>query len=144
MSDSATQKDSSPPGVPEILQAGTLEWVAISFSNARMHAKSLQSCLTLCNPKDSSPPGSSVPEILQAGILEWVAVSCSNHINLSCLIRQWQEIKLQVLALILFSSLQHYPSWEHRGLCERQFKGLRKKKLFFHTQQSRKTLAFQV
>ena len=41
--------DGSPPGspVPGILQARTLEWVAISFSNACMHAKSLQSCPTL-------------------------------------------------------------------------------------------------
>ena len=36
-------------------------------------AKSLQSCATLCDPIDSSPPGSSVPGILQARILEWVA-----------------------------------------------------------------------
>ena len=36
------------------------EWVAISFFNVCMHAKSLQSCPTLCNPMDSSPPGSSV------------------------------------------------------------------------------------
>ena len=42
-------------------------------------AKSLQSCLTLCNPIDSSPPpGSSVPGILQARTLEWVAISFSN------------------------------------------------------------------
>ena len=41
-------------------------------------AKSLQSCLTLCDPIDSSPPGSSVPGILQARILEWVAISFSN------------------------------------------------------------------
>ena len=41
-------------------------------------AKSLQSCLTLCEPIDSSPPGSSVPGILQARILEWVAISFSN------------------------------------------------------------------
>ena len=40
--------------------------------------KSLQSCLSLCNPVDSSPPGSSVPGILQARILEWVAISFSN------------------------------------------------------------------
>ena len=38
-------------------------------------AKSLQSCLTLCNPKDGSPPGSPIPGILQARILEWVAIS---------------------------------------------------------------------
>ena len=37
-----------------------------------MHAKSLQSCPTLCDPMDCSPPGSSVPAILQARILEWL------------------------------------------------------------------------
>ena len=41
-------------------------------------AKSLQSCPTLCNPIDGSPPGSPVPGILQARILEWVAISFSN------------------------------------------------------------------
>ena len=41
-------------------------------------AKLLQSCLTLCNPTDGSPPGSSVPGILQARTLEWVAISFSN------------------------------------------------------------------
>ena len=40
--------------------------------------KSLQSCPTLCNPIDSSPPGSSVPGILQARTLEWVTISFSN------------------------------------------------------------------
>ena len=41
-------------------------------------AKSLQSCPTLCNPIDGSPPGSPVPGILQARTLEWVAISFSN------------------------------------------------------------------
>ena len=41
-------------------------------------AKLLQSCLTLCNPVDSSPPGPLVPGILQARTLEWVAISFSN------------------------------------------------------------------
>ena len=41
-------------------------------------AKSLQSYPTLCDPIDSSPPGSPVPGILQARTLEWVAVSFSN------------------------------------------------------------------
>ena len=41
-------------------------------------AKSLQSCPTLCDPRDGSPPGSPVPGILQARILEWVAISFSN------------------------------------------------------------------
>ena len=123
--------DSSPPGspVPGILQARTLAWVAISFSNAwkwkvkgkslsrvrpsatpwtaayqalpfmgfssqeywsgchrllHLHAaaaaaaKSLQSCPTLCDPIDGSPPGSPVPGILQTRTLEWVAISFFN------------------------------------------------------------------
>ena len=41
-------------------------------------AKSLLSCLTLCDPIDGSPPGSPVPGILQARTLEWVAMSFSN------------------------------------------------------------------
>ena len=41
-------------------------------------AKSLQSCPTLCDPVDGSPPGSPVPGILQARTLEWVAISFSN------------------------------------------------------------------
>ena len=41
-------------------------------------AKSLQSCPTLCGPRDGSPPGSTVPGILQARTLEWVAISFSN------------------------------------------------------------------
>ena len=53
-------------------------------------AKSLQSCPTLCNPTDGSPPGSPVPGILQARTLEWVAISFSNRgkgvINEQCTI----------------------------------------------------------
>ena len=41
-------------------------------------AKSLQSCPTLCDPIDASPPGSPIPGILQARILEWVAISLSS------------------------------------------------------------------
>ena len=50
----------------------------LSTAAAAAAAKSLQSCLTLCDPIDSSPPGSSVPGILQARTLEWVAISFSN------------------------------------------------------------------
>ena len=49
----------------------------ISFY-ANANAKSLQSCPTLCDPIDGSPPGSAIPGILQARILEWVAISFSN------------------------------------------------------------------
>ena len=41
-------------------------------------AKSLQSCPTLCDPRDGNPPGSPIPGILQARTLEWVAISYSN------------------------------------------------------------------
>ena len=122
--------DGSPPGssIPGILQARTLEWVAISFPNAwkwkvkvkslnrvrllatpwtaahqappfmgfsrqeslsvvpllspkvgpATAAKSLQSCSTLCDPIEVSPPGSPVPGILQARTLGWVAIAFSN------------------------------------------------------------------
>ena len=49
-------------------------------------AKSLQSCPTLCDPKDISPLGSSVPGILQARILEWDAISFSMLLVLALLL----------------------------------------------------------
>ena len=64
------QADSLPlalPGKPIVLTAAA--------------AKSLQSCPTLCDPIDGSPPGSPVPGILQARTLEWVATSFSNAWN---------------------------------------------------------------
>ena len=50
----------------------------IAAAAAAGGGKSLQSCPTLCNPIDGSPPGSPVPGILQARTLEWVAISFSN------------------------------------------------------------------
>ena len=50
----------------------------IETAAAASAAKLLQSCPTLCDPIDGSPPGSPVPGILQARILEWDAVSFSN------------------------------------------------------------------
>ena len=46
--------------------------------NKAAAAKSFQSCPTLCNPIDGSPPGSPIPGILQARTLEWVAISFSS------------------------------------------------------------------
>ena len=51
----------------------------ILYSEPAAAAKSLQSCPTLCDPIDSSLPGSSLPGILQARTLEWVAISFSNE-----------------------------------------------------------------
>ena len=56
-----------------LIKAST--WFSYTASAA---AKSLQSCPTLCDPIDGSPPGSPLPGILQARILEWVAISFSN------------------------------------------------------------------
>ena len=56
-------------------------WIFFFFTtepHAAAAAKSLQSCRTLCDPIDGSPPGSSAPGTLQAQILEWVAISFSN------------------------------------------------------------------
>ena len=59
-------------------------------------AKSLQSCPTLCDPTDSSPPGSPVPGILQARTLEWVAISFSNackwKVKVKMLSRIWPSV----------------------------------------------------
>ena len=52
--------------------------VMISLAAAAAGAKSLQSCPTLCDPRDGGPPGFPVPGILQARTLEWVAISFSN------------------------------------------------------------------
>ena len=52
-------------------------FLKIISGNACMNAKSLQSCLTLFNPMDDSPPGSSVHGILLAKILKWVAIPFS-------------------------------------------------------------------
>ena len=53
-------------------------WMPGKWLDAAAAAKSLQSCPTLCNPIDGSPPGSPVPGIFQARTLEWVAISFSN------------------------------------------------------------------
>ena len=70
---------------------------AINLDSILLHAtataKSLQSCPTLCNPIDGSPPGPSVPGILQARTLEWVAISFSSawkwKVKVKSLSRVW-------------------------------------------------------
>ena len=56
--------------------------------------KSLQSCPTLCDPIDSSPPGSLVPGILQARILEWVAISFSNAWKWKAKVKSLSHVRL--------------------------------------------------
>ena len=71
------------------------------YSAAAAAAKLLQSYLTLCDPIDGSPPGSSAPGILQARILEWVAISFSN----ACM-----HAKLLQSCLTLCDSMDSSPS----------------------------------
>ena len=61
-----------------ILGISELKWSEMGEFNSAAAAKLLQSCPTLCDPIDGSPPGSPVPGILQAITLEWVAISFSN------------------------------------------------------------------
>ena len=73
----------SPGGVSQVLCRvnGSFPCSSIEAEGqgcAAAAAKSLQSCPTLCDPIDGSPPGSAVPGILQARTLEWVAMSFSN------------------------------------------------------------------
>ena len=61
-----------------ILQLKVYIYIKLRYATA-MTAKSLQSCPTLCDSIDGSPPGSPVPGILHARILEWVAISSPMH-----------------------------------------------------------------
>ena len=71
--------------LPPVLPEGSVSGCPPRFSRSRrtvsvhVPAKSLQLCLTLYNPLDCSPPGSSVPGILQAKTLEWVAMPSSRR-----------------------------------------------------------------
>ena len=71
-------------------------WVNSSCSAAAAASKSLQSCLTLCNPMDCSPPGSSIHGIFQARVLEWGAIAFS-----SCSAIDPQNISLCFLDSVL-------------------------------------------
>ena len=70
----------------ETMSKASIVWVhvtAAAAAAAAAAAKSFQFCLTLCDPMDGSPPGSSVPGILQARVWEWVAISFSVHVTIS-------------------------------------------------------------
>ena len=121
--------DLGPPGlsVHGIFQASILEWVAISYSRGSLwpsdqthvsctgrkllyhcttcEVKVIQSCLTLCDSMDCSPPGSSVHRTLQARILEWVAIP---------FFRQCQIIFSSPLDMIKFSTF--LPLWGKKTL----------------------------
>ena len=94
-------------------ESDTTEWLTLSLSSIStkkptgiltcLCAKSLQSCPTLCDPIDCSPPGSSVHGILQARILEWVAISFS-MILIGIVFNLY--INLGIIAVLTILSLQ--------------------------------------
>ena len=68
----------------------------LTIKSAAAAAKSLQSCPTLCDPIDGSPPGSPVPGILQARTLEWVAISFSNAWKWKVKVKSLSRVRLLV------------------------------------------------
>ena len=72
------------------------------------YAKSLQSCPTLCDPIDGSPPGSPIPGILQARTLEWVAISFSNAWKWKVKVKSLSRVRL--LATLWTAAYQAPPS----------------------------------
>ena len=81
-------------------------------------AKSLQSCPTLCDPRDGSPPGSLVPGILQGRTLEWVAIFFSHIYTTMCEtdIQQEAAIQHRELSLVLCDDLEGWNQGRNRGM----------------------------
>ena len=107
--------DGSPPGspVPGILQARTLEWVAISFSNAwkwKVKVRSF-SRVRLSDPKDCSPPGSSIHGIFQARVLEWGDIAFSEM----WLVRLLFHVKTRANKIqIVWENVTHLRKWKFK------------------------------
>ena len=94
-------------------------WPVAAAAAAAAAAKSLQSCLTLCYPREGSPPGSPVPGILQARTLEWVAISFSNawkwKVKVKSLSRVWPSATWRTAAFLAPPSMgfsqARVPKW---------------------------------
>jgi len=76
------------------------ETITLFIGYAAAAAKSLQSCPTLCDPIDGSPPGSPIPGILQARTLEWVAITPIQNRDL-----KKQTKKITFLFFVFFNAL---------------------------------------
>ena len=76
-----------------LFSASGIEMMSWSAAAAAA-AKSLQSCLTLCDPIDGSPPGSPVPGILQARTLEWVSIAFSNAWQWKVKVKSLSRVRL--------------------------------------------------
>ena len=74
-----------------------------AMTNLAAAAKSLQPCLTLCDPIDGSPPGSPIPGTLQARTLEWGAISFSNAL-------EW-KVKVKSVTVSIISPSTYHEGW---------------------------------
>ena len=81
------QKNPTPTSLPWLLRH-------VCLAAAAAAAKSLQSCRTLCDPIDGSPPGSPVPGILQVWTLEWVAIAFSNAWKWKVKVKSLSRVRL--------------------------------------------------
>ena len=79
-----------------ISEAFHSKYYTLQYLFAAAAAKSLQSCLTLCDPIDGSPPGPTIPGILQARTLEWVAISFSNAWKWKVKVKSLSRVRLFV------------------------------------------------
>ena len=85
---------SFPFSKPRLYTWKFLVHVLLNPAAAAAAAKSLQSCPTLCDPIDGSPPGSLIPGILQARTLEWVAISFSNAWKWKVKVKSLSRVRL--------------------------------------------------
>ena len=77
-----------------LLNSVLWNWIYLVEKTASAAAKSLQSCPTLCDPIDGSPPGSPIPGILQARTLEWVDISFSNAWKWKVKVKSLSRVRL--------------------------------------------------
>ena len=88
-------------------------FIFILFTAAAAAAKSLQSCPTLCDPTDGSPPGSPTPGILQARTLEWIPISLSKAWKWKTKVKSLSRIRL--LATPWTAAYKAPPPWDFPG-----------------------------
>ena len=99
---------------PSSLKINSCPFCSLSSpAPAAAAAKSLQSCPTLCDPIDSSPPGSPDPGILQARTLEWVAISFSKAWKWKVKMKSLSHVWL--VATLWTAAYQAPPSWDFPG-----------------------------
>ena len=91
------------------------------MQRAAAAAKSLQSCLTLCDPIDGSPPGSAVPGILQARTLEWVAISFSNAWKWTVKVKSLSRVQLSATPWTAAHQMKNMDTKQHTSSKKRKY-----------------------